>query len=70
MMKGKKAEKRGQPGKRGRGSTNLKDLIDSGILTPGRNKISVVYKGITYTASLQQDGLIAYQGRWPRIYDS
>lgn len=61
-LKGKKAAQKAQPGKRGRAGTNLKDLVDSGILAPGRNKITVVYKGITYAASLQPDGLIAYQG--------
>lgn len=52
----------GNVGKRGRGST-LKDLIDSGLIKAGRDNITVTYKGITYTASLQKDGLIAYQGR-------
>lgn len=49
-------------GKKGRGATNLKDLVESGILNAGRNKLIVVFKGITYTASLEADGLIAYQG--------
>jgi hypothetical protein len=40
----------------------MQDLIDAGIIIPGRNKISVVYKGITYTASLNKDGMIIYQG--------
>jgi hypothetical protein len=49
-------------GKKGRGGTNLRDLVESGILNAGRNKLTVVFKGITYTASLEADGLIAYQG--------
>ena len=62
LLQGKKGSQKGQPAKRGRGATSLKDLVDSGILAPGRNKITVIYKGITYAASLQPDGLIAYQG--------
>ena len=62
-VQGKKGGQKAQPGKRGRGGTTLKDLVDAGILAAGRNKITVVYKGITYAASLQSDGLIAYQGR-------
>jgi len=51
-----------QVGKKGRGGTSLRDLVESGMLHAGRNKLTVVFKGITYTASLEGDGLIAYQG--------
>ncbi|KAK9808663.1 hypothetical protein WJX72_001520 [[Myrmecia] bisecta] len=50
-------------GKKGRGSMTLMDLIEAGTIVPGRNKITVVYKGITYTASLNRDGMIIYQGK-------
>lgn len=53
---------RSQQGKRGRGTITLRDLVDGGILSPGRSNMSVTYKGITYTAGLQRDGLIQWQG--------
>lgn len=40
----------------------LQDLIDAGVIFPGRNNISVQYKGTTYTASLSKDGMILFQG--------
>lgn len=40
----------------------LKDLVDVGVILPGRNKFSVFYKGINYIASLGKDGIIVYQG--------
>ena len=45
-----------------RASVTLKDLVDFGVILPGRNKISVSYKGINYLASLGKDGIIVYQG--------
>ncbi len=51
-----------QVGKKGRGGTSLRDLVESGMLNAGRNKLTVIFKGITYTASLEADGIIAYQG--------
>lgn len=45
-----------------RASMTLKDLVDVGVILPGRNKISVFYKGINYVASLGKDGIIVYQG--------
>ncbi len=63
---GQKSRGRGRgsgSAKRARGGTlTLQDLIDAGILFPGRNKISVHYKGTVYTASLGKDGMILYQG--------
>jgi hypothetical protein len=44
------------------GASTLADLIDADVIIPGRNNISVVYKGVTYTASLNKDGMILYQG--------
>lgn len=44
------------------GVPTLQDLIDAGIIIPGRNNITVAYKGTTYTASLEKDGSISYQG--------
>ncbi len=41
---------------------SLVDLIDAGAIAPGNNKISVVYKGVTYLANLAKDGTIIYQG--------
>ncbi|KAA6422816.1 MAG: MPN domain-containing protein, partial [Trebouxia sp. A1-2] len=46
-----------------RASMTLKDLVDVGVILPGRNKISVFYKGINYVASLGKDGIIVYQGK-------
>lgn len=40
----------------------LQDLIKAGIINPGRSSIAVSYKGTTYTASLEKDGAISYQG--------
>ena len=60
-MQGKKAKT--ETGKKGKGSTTLKDLMDSNLISPGKNKLSVIYKGITYLASLQEDGSIVYQGK-------
>lgn len=45
-----------------RGAPTLRDLVDAGVTAPGRNNITVVYKGVTYTASLGREGLILYQG--------
>ena len=51
------------------GAPTLLDLIAADVITPGRNNISVVYKGVTCTASLIKDGTILYQGGllccWP-----
>lgn len=44
------------------GAPTLADLTDADVIIPGRNNISVVYKGVTYTASLNKDGMILYQG--------
>ena len=52
---------RGAAGGR-RGALTLRDLVEAGITPAGRSKITVVYKGVTYTASLGHDGLILYQG--------
>lgn len=40
----------------------IKDIIDAGLLNPGRNNVAVTYKGITYTASLMADGAIQFEG--------
>lgn len=40
----------------------IKDLIDSGLLTPGEDIVSVIYKGTTYFASLDSSGTILFQG--------
>lgn len=45
-----------------RASVTLKDLVDLSVILPGRNKISVSYKGVNYVASLGKDGIIVYQG--------
>ena len=45
-----------------RGAPTLRDLVEAGLTPAGRNKITVVYKGVTYTASLGHEGLILYQG--------
>ena len=44
------------------GVPTLQDLIEAGIIIPGKNNITVSYKGTTYTASLEKDGSISYQG--------
>lgn len=48
-------------GKKGRG-VSLQDLITVGMLYPGRNKLTVTYKGTTYQASLLRTGGISFQG--------
>ena len=48
--------------RKARAGTTLKDLVDQGVLVSGRNKISVLYKGTTYMASLTKDGIIVWQG--------
>ncbi|BDA43940.1 probable MPN domain-containing protein [Coccomyxa sp. Obi] len=64
---GQRGRGRGRGGgsaKRARGGTlTLQDLMDAGIIFPGRNNISVHYKGTVYTASLGKDGMILYQGK-------
>jgi len=58
----------GSAAKRARGGVlTLQDLIDGGIIFPGRHKISVHYKGTVYTASLGKDGMILYQGAPPDL---
>lgn len=53
----------GSTGRRGgRSALTLKDLLDANIISPGRNKIGVVYKGQIYSATLNKDGQILYQG--------
>lgn len=49
--------------KKGRSGVTLKDLMDGDVLAAGQNKITVSYKGTTYTASLTKDGVIEYQGQ-------
>eukprot|EP00884_Botryococcus_braunii_P018763 jgi/Botrbrau1/5570/Bobra.97_2s0001.1 len=49
-------------GLKSRAVLTLKDLLDHGIITPGHEKISVVYKGNTYKAALTKEGKIMYQG--------
>ena len=51
------------PSTKRRGPLQLKDLIDSRVLTPGRNKVTVQYKGMLYTASLGKDGAILFEGK-------
>ena len=48
------------------GYPTLGDLVEAGVVVPGKSNISVVYKGVTYVASLNKDGMILYQGglRW------
>eukprot|EP00210_Caulerpa_lentillifera_P002315 g2222.t1 len=40
----------------------IKDLIENGLLTPGKDIVSVIYKGTTYLASLDSNGKIIYKG--------
>jgi len=46
----------------------LQDLIEASIVIPGKNNITVSYKGTTYTASLEKDGSISYQGASSCLY--
>lgn len=39
------------------------------MIQPGRNKISVAYKGINYLANLGKDGVIMYQGEAIAVFD-
>ena len=59
---GSSSRKGKQKGGKPRASVTLKDLVDFGVILPGRNKISVTYKGINYLATLGKDGIIVYQG--------
>jgi Restriction Enzyme Adenine Methylase Associated len=61
---GKKGKGRAAAAKapKSRAVLTLKDLLDQGIIFPGQNKISVVYKGHTYKAALTKDGKILYEG--------
>ena len=72
-MEGALSKGRGGRGGRGGGSSagarkaksgypTLGDLIEAGVIVPGKSNISVVYKGVTYVASLNKDGMILYQG--------
>lgn len=62
-QRGRGRSRGGGSAKRARGGTlTLQDLMEAGIIFPGRNNISVHYKGTVYTASLGKDGMILYQG--------
>ena len=37
-------------------------MRQAGLITPGGNKLSVTYKGTTYTAGLGKSGNILYEG--------
>jgi len=45
----------------------IKDLIESGLLTPGEDIVSVIYKGTTYFASLDSSGTILFQGIYSTV---
>lgn len=47
---------------RRRGPLQIKDLVDAGIIVPGRQKVGVLYKGTSYKADLEEDGSIVYEG--------
>lgn len=53
----------GMGGGSSRGTVSLADLVSSGILVPGRGRITCTYKGTVATASLMEDGSIEHQGR-------
>lgn len=38
-------------------------MIDSGLLEPGKGKVYVTYKGVTYHANLRADGTIEFNGK-------
>lgn len=59
---GSNSRKGKSKGGKPRASVTLKELVDFGVILPGRNKISVSYKGINYLANLGKDGVIVYQG--------
>lgn len=44
------------------GPLQIKDLVDNYIITPGKEKVTVYYKGFTYKADLSKDGTILYEG--------
>lgn len=46
-----------------RGAASLTDLINSGLLAPGENKVHISYKGNNVSATLTPDGAIEFQGR-------
>lgn len=76
VLEGAPSRGRGSRGGRGGGASagarkgaksgypTLGDLVEAGVVVPGKSNISVVYKGVTYVASLNKDGLILYQGRF------
>ena len=59
---GNNSKKGKAKGGKPRASVTLKELVDFGVILPGRNKICVSYKGINYLANLGKDGVIMYQG--------
>ncbi|RMZ52128.1 hypothetical protein APUTEX25_001518, partial [Auxenochlorella protothecoides] len=42
---------------------SLADLVSAGLLTPGPDALSVLYKGSTHSAALLADGTIRYDGK-------
>ncbi|KAL3143115.1 hypothetical protein ABBQ38_003388 [Trebouxia sp. C0009 RCD-2024] len=60
---GNNSKKGKAKGGKPRASVTLKELVDFGVILPGRNRISVQYKGINYLANLGKDGVIMYQGK-------
>ncbi|KAL6785109.1 hypothetical protein ACKKBG_A02475 [Auxenochlorella protothecoides x Auxenochlorella symbiontica] len=42
---------------------SLADLVGAGLLTPGPDALSVLYKGSTHSAALLADGTIRYDGK-------
>ena len=56
------SKKTGGSGGGGRSNVTLRDLVDTNLLEPCKDCIVVSYKGTSYTASLDDDGAIVYQG--------
>lgn len=45
-----------------RSGVTLAQLVQAGVVQPGQNVITVLYKGASYTASLNAAGAIEYEG--------
>ncbi|KAF6264894.1 hypothetical protein COO60DRAFT_1698027 [Scenedesmus sp. NREL 46B-D3] len=48
--------------KGGGSSPTLGDMLAAGLLQAGQDNVTVIYRGVTYSASLQANGTIAFRG--------
>jgi hypothetical protein len=48
--------------KGGSSSPTLGDMLAAGVLQAGQDNVTVTYRGVSYSASLQANGTIAFKG--------